>query len=420
MAGNAGIREGTLVGIVAAHDISRLDPALASVLSESLAGSVVSTTQSSYRSGLKAWARFCNDRGLDIFPVDRLWFAGWVLHMASSVKVSSLKMYMAGVRYHQELEGWKWRLAGDPAIRMVLRYLRRKFPSRQKAAKVPVTTGLLRKILVRLEGWPVLSRMSFDDAVFAAASVIGVSGFLRGGEFLSSAKSVRPVLMLDKVRIRHLSMGKAVVVSIVQPKTRWWLDTVDVPCFENVEDPVWCPVRIWSEYAALLRGAGPAFRTCDGTPVARDWMVERTEALMRLSGIRFVSPTGEEMKVKMASWRSGGVRSAMDAGVHEELIRMLGRWRSSAWRSYLLHSTSELQGASRSLWSMPMNIGNSLDGLQVAECEVGGCFVAEVSEAQQEVEHLEQELGARRRAGGQDEEKGDHLPLPRLPLRRAN
>ena len=59
--------------------------------------------------------------------------------------------------------------------------------------------------------------------IFAVASVLGVSGFLRGGEFLASTSSDRPVLMRTDVEVRYVGNSLAVIVCLRQPKARWWV-----------------------------------------------------------------------------------------------------------------------------------------------------------------------------------------------------
>lgn len=41
---------------------------------------------------------------------------------------------------------------------------------------------------------------------------------------------------------------------------------------------------------------------------------------------------------------AGGVRSAIDAGIPETIIMEFGRWKSIAWRHYLVHSCVDLRG----------------------------------------------------------------------------
>lgn len=242
------VRGGPVARVIAQHDMATDDPVLAEMVNTALVNSVVVTTQSSYRTAAGTWLKFCLLRGVEPWPVDRVWLCGWLVEKASSVKVQSLKVYMAGIRYYQQMEGFRWNLARDQMVARVLRYLKRRLPAKEKGEKVPVTVGLLKRILPLLNGWPDLARMEPDDRVFAAASMVGTTGFLRGGEFLTSERSVRPVLRAEMVNVRELSYGRAVVVSVRQPKARWWLQSVEVPIFENVSDPEWCPVRVWSEY----------------------------------------------------------------------------------------------------------------------------------------------------------------------------
>ena len=79
-------------------------------------------------------------------------------------------------------------------------------------------------------------------------------------------------------------------------------------------------------------------------------MVSRTVVLMQLADVQFTDATGKIIPVKAASWRAGGVRSALDAGLSEQMIMRLGRWRSIAWTNYMLQSISDVQGAARSMW----------------------------------------------------------------------
>jgi hypothetical protein len=46
-----------------------------------------------------------------------------------------------------------------------------------------------------------------------------------------------------------------------------------------------------------------------------------------------------------ASWRAGGVRTAVDAGVPEYPIMQYGRWRSQPWKHYLCATPLDLYGS---------------------------------------------------------------------------
>ena len=123
--------------------------------------------------------------------------------------------------------------------------------------------------------------------------------------------------------------------------------------------------------------------------------MSKTASLMKQAGLKFVDGTGKPMAVKMASWRSGAVRSAVDAGVNEATIRAMGRWRSSAWMSYLLHSLWDVQGASRSMWSAPMRTVSASSGLRVEKCDIGTTFVSDRLEEETEISSVVEEISVR-------------------------
>lgn len=167
--------------MTAGHPISQLDPVMRDMVKEAMNGSVQSGTLSSYETGASKYMDFCDMYGLEYWPVQVIWLVAWMRYMASSIKISSLKMYMAGVRFFHESAGHKWVAGGHVGVRRMLRFLKRRFPQRDKGEKTPVTTQVLRQILPKLKGWPSPDDMSADDVMFSAASLVAVTGFLRGG-----------------------------------------------------------------------------------------------------------------------------------------------------------------------------------------------------------------------------------------------
>jgi hypothetical protein len=360
----------------------RADPTLALLVDLGLRTHYVPGTGSSYRTASRDYVRFCVKRGLQPWAVDPIVYCGWLHVTAARIQMSSLSMYMAGVRDTSILEGYGWHMTGNEMVRRTMRFLKRKYPAKVKGSKVPVTVGVLHRILPLLTGWPDMAVMSEDDRVFAVASVSAVCGFLRGGEFLASSKSTRAVLKARDVSIRVVGTRRAQVINVPQTKTRWWIESESVPCFENTVDDTMCPVRLWEEYTIrcpALTPGGPAF-LLRGKALTRDYMVKRTTTLMCLANISFVDHKGVPMDVRAASWRSGAVCSAVKAGVSVPHIMALGRWSSSAWENYLLQSPMDLQGSANSMWastSLPMAPATS--GLRVVEFDVGGFFAPFIS-----------------------------------------
>lgn len=357
--------------------MARACPAVAARVAEAMVGHIVPSVARSYASVVRNYEGFCDDYAVDPYPVDELWLCAWLLRLSTSVRHTSMRMYLAGVHFAHVNNGHRWELQGSEMVRRTLRYIKRVCPVEDEYLKVPVSLGLLKRVLPLLSGWPSPDAMSHDDRLFVVASLVGVGCFLRGGEFLASPGSDRPILPMANFREVVVDEETVLVVRVPQPKTAWWLSTTDVPCFAPADAALatFSPLLWWRAYTRLspfVRSAAfspscAAFHDACGVPLSRTVMVSRTTCLMRQAGIAFVDSMGRKLVVRSASWRAGGVRSAKDAGVAEAEIRALGRWKSSAWVAYLLHTCLDLQGAARSMWRASVVRDDSVRGLRVGE-----------------------------------------------------
>jgi hypothetical protein len=352
-----------LLKMTSSHPLGHGEPAMARELAGALVSHIVPGTAINYNSAAGNYEHFCSLRGHVPYPCDHVSVSAWIMRLMTSVKPTSLNVYLAAVRNAHINHGHAWSLTGNESIRRVRRYVKRRFPSGGKGLKIPISMAILKRMLPLLPGWPNLAAMSYEDLLFACASVIGVCGFLRGGEFLFKPGQARRVLRHSDMALRTLKERVAVVVGVPQAKATWWLSHVFVPCFQadaDVLSAMFCPVRLWralcSRSPFLRAGAKasqealPAFHQLDGAPLRRDTMVARTLALLKEAGISLVDGLGRPTSVMSSSWRAGGVRSAVDAGLSEALIMDLGRWKSSAWASYLLHTSADLCAASSRMW----------------------------------------------------------------------
>ena len=344
-----------ILPVVARHALARSNPRLAAEVSDMLNRDIVVTTSTGYDSATKCYLEFCDSNDLTPWPADGMVVAAWIWRISTFVKPTSLKVYLSSIRRASLNEGHGWALKDNEFVRRAQRWVKRTFPCPVQGLKFAVTLQVLKRILPLLEGWPY--EMSRDDLLFACASIIGVTAFLRGGEFLAAPGSVRPILKLSNLCMRSIYGKRLVVVSVPQPKARWWLSIVDIPCFEVPRAGPMSPVSIMAHYlkaSPLARSVDsrklPAFHFRDGSPLTRDFLTSRTAKLCAMAGIPLVDARGRRLPMKMASWRAGAVRSAVDAGLSEPMIMELGRWKSTAWRFYLLHTPMDVQGAACRMW----------------------------------------------------------------------
>jgi hypothetical protein len=287
------------------------------------------------------------------------------------ISVGSLKVYLAALRSSQLDSGFEWTISGNITVARTIRSMKRKYGVSGQALKVPISLRTLLRMCRNLRGWPKPADMSHNDRLFVAASLVAISGFLRGGEFLWSPRSGRPTLYHEDVTTSEIDGTAAVSIKVANPKSRWWLNSSVVTCFDA--DPsgrflpsVW--IGAYRQFSPVTLSKGkPAFRLADGSTLSKAWMLRRTSELLASSGVSYVDVDGRPVTVKASSWRSGGVMSAKEAGISDAITKALGRWSSSAFFNYMFSSHADLRRAAVSMWAAsdvadqsPLVVGSTL------------------------------------------------------------
>ena len=355
---------------------------------------MIRSTAAGYESAVNSYLSWAEAVGVAPWPIDETRMASYVVDSATHLKIESIDSYMSALKFMQpQYTGHPWTLDDSVVVRQARRYVKREFGMAGKGSKYPVCLRSLRLMLPHLAGWPVAEVMSHDDRLFACASLVATMAFLRGGEFLFSPKSARPVLLGKDVSLRLVNGVSTVVVAIPSPKNAWWESHLDAYCFPIEGRGEFCPrhrLEVYRRCSTIPLGElEPAFRMADGSPLSRDWMVSRTAALAGLAGLYGIDGLGQRTKVKASSWRAGGVRSATDAGLAGPVIMALGRWKSLAWAAYALYDIRDLRSAATSMW-----VGSSENAQGVAECLQQRAVNTRPFTAELEVAGLEQCLRA--------------------------
>ena len=89
-----------------------------------------------------------------------------------------------------------------------------------------------------------------------------------------------------------------------------------------------CPIAAMVRYLSLSGGRdGPSFVYEDGKFLTRESLVTRICEALNMSGVDAANYLGH-------SFRSGATTTALQAGISDAAIQMLGRWRSDAYKRY--------------------------------------------------------------------------------------
>ena len=110
-----------------------------------------------------------------------------------------------------------------------------------------------------------------------------------------------------------------------------------------------CPVAAVLAYLAIRpSSAGPLFICADGSTLSRPKLVRYLRQTLQVAGIDATLFSGHSFQI--------GVATAARQGLSDSLIQTFGRWKSSAFTSYIRIPPQNLASISSALISQPPNI----------------------------------------------------------------
>ena len=256
---------------------------------------------------------------------------------------SSIKVYILATR---QLQLWKGlpdpRVESMAKLAQVLRGVRVSSSGSSKFIRLPITPKILSRIK---ETWEA-EGLSSDRIMVWAAMLLCFFGFFRSGEICAPS----PGLFDAKV---HLSFADVTVVvdssgspnqlqiHLKRSKTDQLGEGMTVCVGKTGEDL--CPVAATLSWM-VRRGnsGGPLFHYADGSPLTQQrFVVEVRKALQSI---------GEDpQRYGGHSFRCGAATIAAEQGIGDATIKLLGRWRSSAYQRYIKITPTSLASYSRTL-----------------------------------------------------------------------
>ena len=312
------------------------DLKLAEGLCALLGSSVEPTTSSNYRCGFASLSKFCKSVSLSPLPVSVSPLCLWIFKICGRKrKPATVAKYLSGVRHVHILNGYDWSLSSHPLVQMTLRGLRKRYRSDPKFQKVPLCLGTLLAMCRVMPGWPSVSRLAYDDLLFAAASCIAFTAGLRGGAFFTYPRSSRPLLRGKDITPQSNAGVDFLIIDVPKPKNRPFAVSARTFASGSLRLHEFHPFFLLAAYRSRAHSIGvnvlgrsAAFRFSDGRPLSRDFMVSHAEMLRARAGLSLLNAKGKPVLIYAASWRAGYVLSAQAAGVSSNTIRATGRWDS--------------------------------------------------------------------------------------------
>lgn len=294
-------------------------------------------------SGQHRFLKFCQQACLSPLPLTEQTLSFFVAHLGKQgLTHQTIKCYLSALRFMQIKAG-----LGDPFVagafpqlQYVLRGIKRSPRLRSPRPRLPITPAILRQLRVV---WSPLATDP-DYVMLWAACCLGFFGFMRAGEFTlhsNQAFDASSMLTLQDIAVDQHANPSMVRVHLKQSKTDPFRKGVDI--FIGATSCDLCPVAALLAYIAIRQARlGPLFIFKDDSPLTRDKLVSAVQSALNQTGMDTSGFTGH-------SFRIGAATSAAQAGLEDSLIKMLGRWESSAYQRYIRTPRHSLAAVSQTL-----------------------------------------------------------------------
>ena len=270
----------------------------------------------------------------------------------SRLAYTSIKVYFSSIgNWHTSCgQHNAFHLALTPRLEQVLRGIKKEQGrTRPQRVRLPITTQIMTQIYSVLEKSPT----AYQSIMLWAACRTAFFGFLRVGEMTVPSQEAFDSsvhLSIEDVAVDSKSNPTTVWLTIKQSKTDPFRMGINL-CLGHTESVVY-PVKALLPYLAI-RGStqGSLFSFEDGTPLTRLRFKTLLSATLKRAGL-------DDSKYNTHSFRIGAATSAKMAGITDLHIQKLGRWKSSAYQSYIRTPTPVLKQLSRQLVSTTTNFLN--------------------------------------------------------------
>ena len=319
-----------------------MEAAVFSLLEQGIAKSTAPT----YSIGQHHYLQFCQLTNSLPVPASEWQLMKFAEYLSQKgLKWQSIKTYLAGTRHYLMLRDLTSPFVDErlPRLQLLLKGIKRQSASCSIIRpRLPISPSMLDKC------FQVLAQEASnpDHIMLWAAMNLCFFGFLRSGEICCpSTSTFDPTwhLCVSDVAVDSISNTRMIYVTIKASKTDPFRLGVTISVGRT--DNRVCPVKALLPYLAL-RGSqmGPLFIFTSGQFLTRSRFVAEVRAILQKAGF-------DQSKYAGHSFRIGAATTAAKAGIQDNIIQTLGRWKSSAYQAYIRLPRETLHHVSSSLVS---------------------------------------------------------------------
>ena len=313
---------------------------------EFYANGLAASTLSTYSAGQTQFTNFCKELKVTALPATEATLILFATYLATiNISHTTIKVYLAGVR-HMHVSAGLFSFFDKqltPRLQLTLKGIQKNQAVTQPPRiRLPITLQLMGNIKALLAKQP----SSYSNIMIWAACCLAFFGFLRVSEFTVPADDQYDEschLSLSSISVDSRVNPQLLKIIIKQSKTNPFRKGVSI--FLGATGENLCPVRGILPYLAI-RGShlGPLFIFEDGRSLTRHQFSSALNGLLNQLQM-------DTQSYNTHSFRIGAATTARQANIPDPIIKMLGRWKSDAYQSYIKTPPQELSKLSKYLIS---------------------------------------------------------------------
>ena len=246
-----------------------------------------------------------------------------VFMFKSGLAHSTVSCYISGLSFHTRINEFD-----DNTQKFVVKKLidgNKRSKSPQKDSRLPITMELLVKILSVL---PIVCSSHYESEIFTAAYALAYYGLFRVGELTVDSMGTQTgkshTVQVGDAKI----VGDTLEIYLATSKTDQSGKGVSIHISAQANKTL-CPVFNLKKFlnSRPLFG-GPLVCHFDGNPLTRYQFAAILKKSLSLLGVDYSHMTSHSFRIGMAT-------TCVIAGIPDEHIKTLGRWKSGAYLRYI-------------------------------------------------------------------------------------
>ena len=230
---------------------------------------------------------------------------------------TTIVTYVSAIGYVHRMKGLS-DPTSSPIVQKALSAVSKLNPSSE--SRLPITLIILHQLIQAI---PIAISDFYHRTLIKAMFIVAFFGLMRVGEITSDSIN-QSCIQLNQLKMFH----DRAIITISRFKHNISLKPMEIVLTQQTDHDI-CPVLALRQFENI-RGnrPGPLFIFADGCPVPRQFFISRLKFCLNLVGL-------DHKSYKSHSFRIGGASLYASLGLSDTQIRLLGRWKSDAFKSYI-------------------------------------------------------------------------------------